>query len=382
VVGWTDREAHLDSRLATLVAHRAHPQASRLAGLLVAQILALRHRWQPQTLVRRRVPRSVYLFAGSLAALVATAFLERQPAPPIPHVLGVRNDGPGGSPQPMDGGTLLSPSKKVEPAGRRFTMTPSDDDDTDASGAERGAITNNETPGGHGPSKARPDRAGGAAPRTAGDTGGGSAQTGTKPGQAGDATKRPADPLTNRLQNLIRDALGAKALESGGSMAERHTRRDSPQERQPLAMNPPTGKPEAVPNGPAPNQGGKRAGAEKPLPTTGQKEGTLQGAGPAAGASGERGQGAEGPLAGRPASAGASAQPKRFQLNLTSLAFGLRSLMEPQQPAQEPPAEAPTKQAPSDAQLSEYDRAEDPVVRPAIAPEYEPIVRRLFSHED
>ena len=64
---------------------RARPRPSRLAPVLVAQLLALSKKWQPQQIAPRRVPRSVYALLASLLALSSTAFIERRPpAPPPP----------------------------------------------------------------------------------------------------------------------------------------------------------------------------------------------------------------------------------------------------------------------------------------------------------
>lgn len=82
----TDRRAALTDRLVTLVDLRARPRPSRLAPVLVAQLLALSQKWQPQQIAPRRVPRSVYALLASLLALSSTAFVERRPPEPPPPV--------------------------------------------------------------------------------------------------------------------------------------------------------------------------------------------------------------------------------------------------------------------------------------------------------
>ena len=72
-----DRRGGLTDRLVTLIDLRARPRPSRLAPVLVAQLLALSKKWQPQQIVPRRVPRSVLALVASILALISTAFVER-----------------------------------------------------------------------------------------------------------------------------------------------------------------------------------------------------------------------------------------------------------------------------------------------------------------
>ncbi len=78
-----DRRGGLTDRLITLVDLRARPRPARLAPVLVAQLLGLSKQWQPQRIAPRRVPRSLLVLLASLLALGSTAFIERRPpAPP------------------------------------------------------------------------------------------------------------------------------------------------------------------------------------------------------------------------------------------------------------------------------------------------------------
>jgi hypothetical protein len=75
-----DQRGQLTDRLATLVDLRRRPRPSRLAPVLIAQTLALGERWHLQRIAPRRVPRSVFLALLSLIALTASPLVA--PAPP------------------------------------------------------------------------------------------------------------------------------------------------------------------------------------------------------------------------------------------------------------------------------------------------------------
>jgi len=80
-----DRRAQLTDRLATLVDLRRRPRATRLAPVLIAQLLALGPQWSPSQIVPRRVPRTILLLVASILALGSTAFLVRPELPPQPQ---------------------------------------------------------------------------------------------------------------------------------------------------------------------------------------------------------------------------------------------------------------------------------------------------------
>lgn len=79
-----DQRGGLTDRLITLVDLRARPRPARLAPVLVAQLLALSKQWQPQQIAPRRIPRSLLALLVSLLALGSTAFIERRPPVPPP----------------------------------------------------------------------------------------------------------------------------------------------------------------------------------------------------------------------------------------------------------------------------------------------------------
>jgi len=77
-----DQRGQLTDRIATLLDLRLRPRPSRLAPVLVAQALALGVQWQPQRIVPRRIPRSVYLVAAAMLALASTPLIAPEPPPP------------------------------------------------------------------------------------------------------------------------------------------------------------------------------------------------------------------------------------------------------------------------------------------------------------
>jgi hypothetical protein len=77
-----DRQAELTDRLTTLVDLHVRPRPSRLAPLLVAQAIALMPRWQPHLVAPIRIPRSAYALAAALLALGAATLIAPEAAPP------------------------------------------------------------------------------------------------------------------------------------------------------------------------------------------------------------------------------------------------------------------------------------------------------------
>src|SRR5262245_56567450 len=73
-----DRRSGLSDRLTTLISVRGKRQESRLAPLLVTQILDMRASWRPELVAPRAMPRTVFVLLASLALLASTAFLERR----------------------------------------------------------------------------------------------------------------------------------------------------------------------------------------------------------------------------------------------------------------------------------------------------------------
>jgi hypothetical protein len=88
VVRFADRRASLDDRLAALFG----PADSELKPLLLQQVLDAAPRWDIDALAPRRVPRSVYLAAGSLIALIFAAYFLRPPATPVAAASAMRHE--------------------------------------------------------------------------------------------------------------------------------------------------------------------------------------------------------------------------------------------------------------------------------------------------
>ena len=82
-----DRRGNLTDRLATLIDLRTRPRPSRLAPILVAQVLALGAKWEPQRLVPRRFPRALFALVAALLLLGSTPLLAPPPPPPAPASL-------------------------------------------------------------------------------------------------------------------------------------------------------------------------------------------------------------------------------------------------------------------------------------------------------
>jgi hypothetical protein len=77
-----DRRADLTDRLTTLVDLGKRLRQSPLAPLLVKQILGLAAQWSPARIQPRSVPRSVFVLLASLAVLAAVPFVSRHLPPP------------------------------------------------------------------------------------------------------------------------------------------------------------------------------------------------------------------------------------------------------------------------------------------------------------
>ena len=93
-----DQRGQLTDRLTTLLDLRARPRMSRLAPLLIAQTLALGERWHPQRIAPHRVPRSLFLVPLSLLVLTASPLVAPEPPPAAPPAQPAKNEvlTPGG----------------------------------------------------------------------------------------------------------------------------------------------------------------------------------------------------------------------------------------------------------------------------------------------
>jgi hypothetical protein len=383
---WTDRNGNLDDRLATLVAHNARPQPTRLASLVVNQLYTLRHRWQPKVLVPRRVPRSVYFFLASLFALLMTAFIERPPA----------------EPRVFRGARIGDPNA----SSRSLATAPGLPGDSAHLGDAPAAATGEPAAGGEAfdewqTAKARGSRRGAhhdAAPHRG---------HGTAPGEIGrdnrttselfdddrirsDASGR--DALSRRVQEMIRQALGAKT-EAGQDVHERSPAgrggertaqrgRDTGQRKRTHAENDAARSAGAGAEAGRDRSDRERLARQSSSPKEGEGEGTLRGGQRASGGAG--GKRAPGGLFGSDSPLAQSREAlKTFQLSLSLLAQGARTTMEPQKRERgDVPDLGFATALPSEVRLSTHDKADDALLRTDIPAEHEGIVRRIFSHPE
>ncbi|MBI3785587.1 MAG: hypothetical protein HY270_19515 [Deltaproteobacteria bacterium] len=77
-----DRRASLAERLTTLLGLRSRPRSSELAPLLVAQVIAALPRCAPHLVAPFQIPRSAYGLAGSLVALALASRMASDLPPP------------------------------------------------------------------------------------------------------------------------------------------------------------------------------------------------------------------------------------------------------------------------------------------------------------
>jgi hypothetical protein len=350
-VAWVaDRRGGLTDRLTTLMALQRRPRSSCLMPLLVKQILVLSPGWQPDRIQPRRFPRSVFLLVASFLVLGATAWVSRhEPPPPVSQP----------APQPQVG-PKAAPVAPVQQQRRGVGQQSAGE--TDVSTEELGDL-----------------------------------QADADSGESGGAARRGEDrpvsiaALPDRLQAAIRQAFDAQPLdhprplsgrspstpgetrqgsngrEDGGGAGE--TRQGAPPRPDSAAA----GRLQRGESGPGKptGQGGKGSdpGAEQ------QRNG---GSSPGAG-SGSSPGGLMGPEGSEAALGGAGST--RFKLTITSF---LRGAVQRNQGPRPPGARvggahgAPQGGA-ATAALSDRQLADDLLRKAEIPPEYEDIVRRVYS---
>ena len=353
-----DGRAQLTDRLATLIDLRLRPRPSRLAPLLVAQALALDERWQARRLVPRRVPRSIFILLASLVVAAATGLIERSAVPARQSDSTLARDANSAA-------TVDSASAQAQ--GNREAAIA-------AQGDRSGADPEADTWSAPGDSLRR---AGGA---------------GKEPGAA-DGTASAGtigSSLTDRLQQNIRHTFGAAEPEPPAQVAARSSG-DSGREpgnksgdTQSRGSSPRPGINPANQSGmkgersSGPSPAGKSGGTGPSGPNAPEK---FQGSSPAAG-SGSSPQGLLDPNA--PAATGSQAQPQHFTVAITSL---LRAVPEPGKEAKGPAPRSGTRGAAQpgisgggkDTALSEQQLPDDALRKPEVPPDYEDLVRRVYS---
>lgn len=389
-----DRRAALADRLVTLVDLRLRPRPSRLAPVLVAQLLALSKTWQPQLIAPRRVPRSVYTLLASLLVLSSTAFVERRPpAFPPPAQAGAG----------MTGEMTTTASPNAPFVGG---------DGAGAQGAGGSSVPGVRQAGdlSHGPGSAA---SGAAAPPSAAQGGVPSSNAGQQGDRSRDqgsglggnqgsteGKEQPGNVLTtlpDRLQEAIRRAFHAEAMDRPQELAAR----SDPGNRDPGAKGDDQQRNQDRQRSDASDAG--KSGSKAPPPKSGAGSGTqkgpaqtkpgeqvakpedgnsinqnLDGNSPAAG----NGSSPGGLLDGKGRSAGASdGAAKTFKVTIISFLHAMEQKgNQPQQSNKKASASGSAGGgAAAQVALNERQLNDDALRKAEIPPEYEDIVRRVYS---
>jgi hypothetical protein len=369
-----DRRGGLTDRLVTLVDLRARPRPSRLAPVLVAQLLALSTQWQPQRIAPRRVPRSVFVLIVALFALGSTAFIER------------RLPGPAGSTGAGAAGALSATESSKGSLAPNSGAGAVVSDVPPAPGSVPGNL-----PGGGGPA----GREANGAPPEASEHG--ASSTAEKLGAGSQEAGNPLTALPDRLQDAIRRAFHAEAIDRPLELAARSdsptrdpgaAQRDEQQgnpDRQPRATTD-AAKPGTQAEAPHKGTGaGTQKGPGKP--NTGEQVAEHQegnaanqnydGKSPAAGDGSSPGA----LLGGKGEGITAGSGTKTFKLTITSF---LRAMEQKGSQARHSGKKtsavgSATSGSVTQTALNERQLNDDALRKAEIPPEYEDIVRRVYS---
>lgn len=368
-----DERGRLQDRISTLLASREQRPPSRLASLLLADTLALGARWEPGIIAPRRVPRSLYLLLAALAALGSTAFLSR-PVPPAAVAAPGGLEGQIVESQPAAGAEasqvqLEAPqgSQASQPMAGEARTIPGSQDEQGAGGQD-GALP--------------------AAQGTAHDE---------RSGQRGAGSQ-----LAQQLQQMIRQAFRAEKAGAPQQLAqaepppESADRRQDSSDRRGESADGKPGSPRkdgqedkkraandgrATGAGAQPKPGSPGRGEANKPGERGAKDGRVSDSAKGSGAGvGHGGGDLLGGAQGQAAMPGA-AEPKTFKVTLTSFLQGLAVKPAPQRrpPSGKVPDQGFAGSSHPPAALSEQQEADDLMRKAEIPPEYEEIVRRVFS---
>ncbi len=367
-----DRRGQLTDRLTTLVDLRTRPRASRLAPVLVAQTLALGARWQAQRIAPRRVPRSVFVLLASLLALVSTVLIARRTPPPPAS-------------EESDAATSLASQTLDHPASLKAPQRAAGGARGENSGPGNASLTSGSAPP-HG----EPDTATAAKLRA-----GQSPPEGSLPELDG---SQPS--LSERLQEAIRRAFHAEAMDRPHDLAAKPAagsdnpdhRRDSSQGehdgqgRNPSEKGKPGAQPQSAQQGAASAQqrqaGGTNPGQSKGEQVAQRQDGSVpdqhrDGAAPAAGDGSSPG----GLMAAKPDGTAAGPEsPKTYKLTISSFLHSIdQKSTQPRQQGKRPGTAAAETGSTAQAALSERQLNDDALRKAEIPPEYEDLVRRVYS---
>ena len=351
-----DRRAQLTDRLTTLADLRQRPRPARLAPLLVAQTLALGDRWRVDGIAPRRLPRTAFILLASILTLAAATWLAPEPPPAARPQRTV-----AGAPAMLD----AAATQNVPPPG---AGDPTHGEATTASGPVQ---LSEMLPG----------------QRDLSQPGGLAA-----PLPPNNAQPDETAPLSNRLQQAIRRAFHPAAVDQPPELAARSDNGsrnpDDPNDGRRSAGDTQHRNPGQT--GQAAKEAGNEAGRpQRPDPSqpsdpsqradANPPDQNFDGASPPAGS----GSSPSGLMDPRAASANplGPAAPKTFKLTITSF---LRSTeqhpAEPRRHGKRTGGNAPADvTAASTASLSEQQLNDDALRKAEIPPEYEDIVRRVYS---
>jgi len=368
-----DRRARLEDRLSTLLAHRpAAGVSSRMTGMLLSQVADLRARWEPQAVAPVRVPRSLFAFLATLALLAASLILER------PSLRGPASSRP----------TI----KTVPAAGRASASGPGEPGHASSAGiGAPGKVPGQFAASGKAPvpatlhGRSRPVSRSDVAPQ---DAAAPAAQNVRPPAQAASepaaGSLESGDPVSQRVQNLIRKAFGAERISAPRDLTSDAKHRRS--RRTANSRNPEGRGRERKPgNGSGGKAQAKMAGTAESRPQGGQ--GKQAGPGGRE-ASGSRAGGSAGtaPLArpggeGRNGNAGSS--PGTFTVKLTGASRILYTTMEPQRDGKgrRIPAFGSEPVADKEQSLGSQTSEEQPLHKVVIPAEHAATVRRIFTRD-
>jgi hypothetical protein len=347
-----DTRAELTDRLSTVVDLRLRPRPSRLAPVLVAQALALGTQWQAQRIAPRRIPRSIFLLVASLLTLAATALVERRTPPQVPSPTTATVEQLAALGSEAASGTHHSSDAQTQPPGSARDLQPPTAllPPGDFPGRATGSETGRQQSRSLSPSSER-------------------------------AESRPS--LTDRLQQTIQYAFQGDAPEQRAQLASRsgissHHDVKSDPDRNPKANR--GDRPDDAAPKQAASSGQRqesKSGTRGTQPQTGSNPPqNLQGSSPAAG-EGSNPHGLMDPNAS--AAVAGQGGAKRFKLAITSF---LRPMPEPAGRTAGGGRAGAAESGGSGGALNERQMADDAVRKAEIPPEYEDLVRRVYSRAE
>ena len=373
VIRLADRQAALDDRLATLLLDPRRTDASRLKDILLEQILAATPRWGVDSLAPRRVPRSLFALAASLATLIVASFFVRPPALPSPvaamrpHAGGA--DAEDGVLQPRSGAASADDARQAGGSAAlqlAAVRAPGD----------RSAPMGSSKSGGQGTDDHSGAAPGGQSAEDSSPAGRGSPGAGAGAQSLEDAPQGMAE----KLQDAIREALGAHGVDRDepGERGTGRTDRERPdQEHKGDARSQPGDRAEK--NGT--DSTGKDARA-----TTAQPPSPLDhmpGGGSGATAGARAGQAPTELFGNQAGSRLLGSESQNLSIKLGAFSGMAPSQVEPQRqapPVNDLTVSGATHNVPPP--LPDEQIPDAPLQKADVAPQHEALVRRIFTRDE